>query len=259
MPSILPGMPPTTTPGDEPAPFADKPAPVGDGPAVRGTADPPPTASSPVPPTGLLRRTAALLPRFSHWVVRTPWAVWTLVTINLTSSVAGYLYWYGSDILAAPVYFWPFVPDSPLSATLWAFALLTFYRGKGSQFLGLLAVTGCIKYGLWTDWVWMITARLGHPYTLEAVVLSANHFGMVLEGVVLLPLLRPRYRTVLPVIAWYVANDFVDYALGYYPRIPDMAGFVPIRAFALGTTAMLSLVWLFWARRNERALRRSPA
>ena len=85
---------------------------------------------------------------------------------------------------------------------------------------------------------------------------------MVLEGVVLLPLLRPRYRTVLPVIAWYVANDFVDYALGYYPRIPDMAGFAPVRAFALGSTVVLSLVWLFWAWRNERALRRaalSPA
>ena len=203
------------------------------------------------------RRLLALLPRFSRWLVRTPWAVWTLVAINMTSSVAGYLYWYGGDILAAPVYFWPFVPDSPLSATLWALALLTFHRGKGSQFLGLLAVTGCIKYGLWADWYWLVTERLGHPYTLEGIVLSVNHFGMVLEGVVLLPLLRPRYRTVLPVIAWYAANDLVDYALGYYPRIPDMAGFAPVRAFALSSTVVLGSLWLFWAWRNQRALQRA--
>jgi uncharacterized membrane protein YpjA len=239
-------MPGTSTPPAEPLPTDD------DRSATTPTARPPQPGSPADPGTGGLRQVLALLPRVSRWLVRTPWAVWTLVTINLTSSVAGYVYWYGADILAAPVYFWPFVPDSPLSATLWAFALLSFHRGKGGQFLGLLAVTGCIKYGLWADWYWFVTARLGHPYTLEGIVLSANHFGMVLQGVVLLPLLRPRYRTVLPVIAWYVANDFVDYVLGYYPRIPDMAGFAQVRAFALGSTVVLSAVWLFWAWRNER-------
>lgn len=180
---------------------------------------------------------------FSAWVVSTPWVVWTIVAINLTSAVAGYIYWYGSDILAAPPYLWPFVPDSPLSATLLAFALLAWHRGRRWELLGLMAVTGCVKYGLWTDWVWFTNALSGGRYSLEAIVLSANHFGMVLEGLVLLPLLRPRARHVLFVAAWYGINDLVDYGLGSHPRVPNPGDLGLITAFAVGSTAVLCAIW----------------
>lgn len=186
----------------------------------------------------------------SGWMVQTPWVVWSLVAINLVSSVAGYIYWYGSDILAAPLYIWPFVPDSPLSATLWAVALLAFHKGRRWSLLGLLAATGSIKYGLWTDWVWLTNAiASGGTYDLEAVVLSLNHFGMAIEGVLLLPLLLFRLRHVVPVILWYAANDLVDYVLGYRPKLPNPESLDLIAAFAFGTTAVLGILWLLLAWR----------
>lgn len=182
--------------------------------------------------------------RFSHWLARTPLVVWTLVTISLVSSVAGYVYWYGDEILAAPLHLWPFIPDSPLSATLWAFALIALHRRGRADLLGLLACMGAVKYGLWTDWVWFVARLSGEPYTLERVVLSLNHFGMMLEGLALLPLLAPRLPQTLAVVAWYAMNDYVDYGLGYYPRGPRLEELPAIRAFALATTGALTVIWL---------------
>jgi len=187
----------------------------------------------------------------SHLVVRTPWMVWTLVAINLLSAVAGYIYWYGSDILAAPIYLWPFVPDSPFSATLWALALLAFHYRRRWEFLGLMAVTGCIKYGLWTDWVWFTNALSGGHYSVQAIVLSANHFAMVAEGLLLVPLLRPRLRHVLFVAAWYGFNDLMDYGFGSHPRVPNPEDIGLITAFAIGSTVALVLWWSVRAYRSR--------
>lgn len=208
------------------------------------------------PDTRLVPATAGwgLWGAFSRWFVSTPWVVWIIVAINLASAVAGYIYWYGADILAAPVYLWPFVPDSPLSATLVAFALLAFHRGHRWELLGLMAVTGSVKYGLWTDWVWFTNALSGGRYSMEAVVLSANHFGMVLEGLVLLPLLRPRLRHVLFVAAWYGFNDLIDYGFGSHPRVPNPEDLGVIAVFAIGSTVVLCALWaarVLW-RGSER-------
>ena len=190
--------------------------------------------------------------RLSGWLVRTRWTTYTLVTINLTSAVAGYVYWYGSDILAAPLWQWPFVPDSPLSATLWAIALLAYHRGKQWHLLGLLAVTGAIKYGLWTDFIWYTNSLSSHSYTLEAWAMSLNHFGMVLQGLILLPFLQPRVRDILIVAAWYGVNDLLDYGIGPHPRVPNPWDSTAIAIFAVGTTVVLSVVWLILARRRAQ-------
>lgn len=167
------------------------------------------------------------------------------MAINLTSSVAGYIYWYGSDILDAPVYLWPMVPDSPLSATLWAVALLGVFYGRRWDLLGLLAVTGCIKYGLWTDWVWFTNALSGDPYDLEAAVLSLNHYGMVLEGLALVPLIRPKRWHIAFVAVWYGLNDLLDYGLGSHPRVPNPEDIASITAFSVTSTVVLVAAWIF--------------
>ncbi len=189
----------------------------------------------------------------SRWIVSTPWVVYTLLVVNLGGAVAGYIYWYGSDILASPFYLWPFVPDSPLSATLLPLAFLAFFRGRRWELLGLMAATGCIKYGLWTDWYWFTNMLSGGRYTLEAIVLSLNHLGMALEGILLLPLLRPRLRHVLFVAAWYGLNDFIDYGMGRHPRIPNPEDLGLITWFAVASTIVICAVWLIWVVRRRRS------
>ena len=167
----------------------------------------------PAPPAGW-----GLWGRLSHWIVSTPWVVWILVAINLGAAIPGYIFWYGDDILDAPAYLWPFVPDSPLSVTLMGIALIVLHRRGRADWLGLLACTGAIKYGAWTVFVWFLAWLQGDPYTFETAHLSLSHFGMVLEGLVLVPLLAPRLLHVATVMLWYWANDLVDYVLGFYPR-----------------------------------------
>ena len=190
---------------------------------------------------------------FSRWVVSTPWVVYTLVAVDLAAAIAGYIYWYGSDILASPLYLWPFVPDSPLSGTLVAIALLALHRGRHWEFLGLMAATGAIKYGLWTDWYWFTNVLSGGHYTFEAVHLSASHFAMVIQGLLLLPFLRPRLRHVLFVAAWYGLNDLTDYAFGSHPRIPNPQDLGLIAGFAVVSTIALCSAWLVWALVRRRS------
>jgi len=197
--------------------------------------------------------------QLSGWLVRTRWTAYTLVTINLAGAVVGYIYWYGGDILAAPLWKWPFVPDSPLSATLCGFAILAYHRGRRWHLLGLLAATGAIKYGLWTDFFWFTNSLSSHSYTLEAWAMSLNHSAMVLEGLVLLPLLRLRVRDVLIVAAWYGMNDLLDYGIGPHPRIPNPWDFTAITIFAVGTTVVLSAVWLILALVRSPRVRATSA
>jgi uncharacterized membrane protein YpjA len=191
--------------------------------------------------------------RLARWAIDTRWVVWTLAIANLSQCIAGYIYWYGTDILSSPVYLWPFVPDSPLSGTLVAVALLAFHYGRRWEYLGLLAATGAIKYGLWTDWIWFTNALSGGATTLEAVVLSGQHFAMALEGLLLLPLLRPRLRHAAFVTAWYLFNDLTDYGFGEHPRIPNPEDLSVITWFAVGSTVLLCGLWFIWASRRRAA------
>jgi uncharacterized membrane protein YpjA len=191
-------------------------------------------------------------------VVSTPWVVWTLVAINLSSAVIGYLYWYGDVLLGAPWWAWPFVPDSPLSASLWAAALLALYYGRTWSFLVLLAITGSMKYGLWTPWFWFVNYLTRGEFHLEAAVMTLSHLGMVLQGLLLVPLLAFRLRDVVLVGAWYGFNDLHDYLLGQRPRIPNPESFALIRGFAVASTVVLVLAWLVLALRRRREPRADP-
>lgn len=182
--------------------------------------------------------------RISRWIVATPWTLWTIVAINLGAAIPGYIFWYGDDIADAPSYLLPFIPDSPLSVTLMGFALIVLHRGGRAPLLGLLACTGAIKYGLWTDFVWFQDWLQGGSYSFQAVHLSLSHFGMVLEGLVVLPLLAPRLMEIVVVQLWYGANDVVDYVLGYHPRGPDPGDIDMIARFSVATTIVLGAAWL---------------
>ena len=74
--------------------------------------------------------------------------------------------------------------------------------------------------------------------------MSLNHFGMVLEGPLLLPLLYSCVRDVLIVAAWYGLNDILDYGIGPHPRVPNPWDYTAITTFTIGSTVVLSLVWL---------------
>jgi uncharacterized membrane protein YpjA len=177
--------------------------------------------------------------RFARWLVASSWLVWFLVVVLLGSAVSGYLYWYGPFAATAPWYLWIFVPDSPLSVALMAGALVALHFRRRWELLCLLASWACIKYGLWTDFIWFMNSRSGGHYDFIAGLMSISHFGMVVLGLAVAVFVRYRPVPVLVASLFFVTNDVVDYVFGYYPPLPDPQDLVAISWFAVGTTSLL--------------------
>jgi uncharacterized membrane protein YpjA len=188
-------------------------------------------------------------------------AVWVVALADLGGAIAGYTYWYGSTILAAPWYYWIFVPDCPLAAMFAGLALLAYHFRKPWELLGLLAVGTCLKYGLWTVISWSVEFSRGGAYSLEGVSMAVTHFILIIEGLVLLRFLRYRLWPVIVASLYLVANDLADYVAGQYPRLPDLVSVDLMKVVAICTTVALLVFWavMAWlAARRARAAGPGP-
>ena len=136
-------------------------------------------------------------------------------------------------------------------------ALVAFHYGRRWEFLGLLATGACMKYGLWTDFVWFTNYLSGGHYHFTAVLMSATHFGMFVEGLILSTFLRFRPLPILFASLFLVVNDVVDYVLGYHPSVPNPEDLSVISWFASVTTAVvvvswIVMSWISWRRTGGR-------
>jgi uncharacterized membrane protein YpjA len=192
--------------------------------------------------------------RFARWMVASP-VVWVLALADLGGAIAGYTYWYGSTILAAPWYYWIFVPDCPLAAMLMGAALLAFHFRRRWDFLGLLAVGACIKYGLWTVISWTVDFSRGDPLSLEGVAMAVTHFILLIQGLALARLLGYRLLPVVAASLFFVANDLVDYVAGQYPRLPALVGVELMRVVAVSATVAILAFWAVMAWLSARRTR----
>jgi uncharacterized membrane protein YpjA len=185
----------------------------------------------------------------------TPAVVWLLVAINLGSAIPGYLFWYGDALGRAPWYVWLFVPDSPLSVTFMGAALVAFHYGRRWDVLGLVATGACMKYGLWTDFVWLTNYLSGGEYHFTAILMSLTHFGMMVEGLVLTALLRFRPLPVLVASLFLIVNDVLDYGFGYRPPLPNPDDLGTITRFSIAETAVIVSFWIVMAAVSYRRSR----
>ena len=74
--------------------------------------------------------------------------------------------------------------------------------------------------------------------------------GLALQGLLLLTYFRLDLRAAIVSCVWFAASDFVDYALGYYPAVPEE--FIPLAAMQWSTifvTAALSALFFWYALR----------
>jgi uncharacterized membrane protein YpjA len=179
-------------------------------------------------------------------------AVWVVAVADLGGAIAGFSYWYGSTILAAPWYYWIFVPDCPVAALLMGVALLAYHFGRRWDFLGLLAVGACLKYGLWTVISWTVDFSRGDPLSLEGVAMAVTHFILIIQGLLLARFLRYRLLPVVAASLFLVANDVVDYAAGQYPRLPELVGVGLMRVVAVVATAAIVIFWSVMIRITKR-------
>lgn len=181
------------------------------------------------------------------------WVVWALVVANFIGFVAGIIYWYGDHLARAPRLLWPFIPDCPLFALLFIPAYGLALRGRGNNAYNVLVAFGLIKYGVWTNLAWYAYWGRGYPVSVEGVIMCITHLGMIAQGLYLLRYLRPRLGWAILAFLWFAASDFVDYGLGEYPRVPDLATLPLLQWHTIAMTFGLTALFVGWSRRVRGA------
>jgi len=164
-----------------------------------------------------------------------------MLLINVLGSIYGY-YWYRVQLQLTPPKFWIFVPDSPLSTTLFSLSIFLILCKRKTPFLNFLAVITVIKYGLWAVFVnthfWLIS---GQVYWVE-VMLWLSHLGMAIEGIVYLRFFLPSLIEWGVVGAWMAINDYVDYAWDLHPYLYLQAQLPVVEVFTYCLTFVLLFV-----------------
>lgn len=133
--------------------------------------------------------------------------------INVAGSLFG-LYYYWEQLMLTPWYLWLAVPDCPLYTFFMIFALLLILIKKPSDTLNAVTAVGLSMYGAWTT---IVLLYFGEFYfspsnALMSAGLWISHFGMGLEGFLLLPYLgRVKPISWIITAAWFVVLDSVDY------------------------------------------------
>lgn len=168
--------------------------------------------------------------------------LWLLVVINFFGSIYGY-YWYHIQLSMNPIYWWVFIPDSPLSCTLFMLGLLLWIYRKRFGLLGTIGCLAVIKYGIWAVVInytyWQITGT----FTLENLMLSLSHLGMAVQGVVYLLGISVERRQILWAGIWFLVWDVMDYVFGLHPYLFDSSQYMIAQSWAIGLSVGL-LIWL---------------
>lgn len=165
-----------------------------------------------------------------------------IIIINIFGSVYGYC-WYSDQMYSTPVKFWLFVPDSPLSTTMFSIVLALSLAGYRNAYFMAIAFAANIKYGLWAVIIISDFWIGGAGIRFEEVMLWVSHLGMALQATIYLASSQiasvKNFARVLAVLSsWMFLNDIVDYYLGLHPYL-----FVPTQyLLAVFSAAVLSIL-----------------
>lgn len=169
--------------------------------------------------------------------------LYSLTLVNAAGAVYGF-YWYRFQLAATPWWFWPFVPECPIQALLFAVVACLLLAGRRSPFLETVTYLGLVKYGSWTVMVLSLFRLTGGQLDGEKLFLLFSHVGMALEGLLFLRFVpRPGRLLLFGAPAWFGAMDFLDYGAGIHPWLPNPAQLPAALFFALLGTAF-ALLWL---------------
>ncbi len=177
-----------------------------------------------------------------------------LLIINLLGSLYGF-YWYRYQLVETKWYYLPFVPDSPLSSSLFTLALLLILLEKRNSLLELLAYLWVIKYGLWAV---IINLNYGYlnpaGFGFENWMLTFSHLGMAVEGFLFLRHLKFPKVQLWMMILWLAINDFVDYSLGQHPWLFDERQLSLAGSSAVVLSLLVVVISFFYLNQKKYAI-----
>ncbi len=184
-----------------------------------------------------------------------PLTLWALVIINTAGSIYGY-YWYHRQLAETPWYWWPWVPDSPFSSTLFTVLLLLLLMGKNLPGVFLWANLSAMKYGIWAAIINISYWQISGHFTFENWMLTVSHLGMAAEGLLFLLILPYPRSSVLWVAVWFALNDGLDYLLNLHPYLFDQAQYrLAWTSVVSLSVLLLSMSWALGKIQKQETLR----
>lgn len=159
---------------------------------------------------------------FSKKILLTKKILVFLILANFIGSVYGFIFYYGKQLLQTSFHLWLFVPDCPLFSLLMALSLFLILIKKESSFLFFFTLAGSLKYGFWTVFV-LLYYNLFYfsPENLFLYsVLLISHVFLFFESFLLIKKIRFKLFYLIPVLVFFLANDFSDYFFNTHPPIP---------------------------------------
>lgn len=166
-----------------------------------------------------------------------------LLIINIIGSLYGY-YWYRGQLLSTDVLFLIFVPDSPLSTTLFSLVIYCKIKEKTLKILPLLSSAFLAKYGLWAVLINFHLLFIGESFTWINLMLALSHLGMAVEGVIYYPYRSVTLTETCSVSAVLIFWDFMDYAIGLHPYLFSILQYdFALHAALILTGLIIGFLW----------------
>jgi len=123
------------------------------------------------------------------------------------------MYSYIPQLMSTAPQLWLLVVDCPLSALFFAI----FLMGFNNKYFEVLARLSAFKYGVWTVVV-TLTQPILMVQLLPAIFNIIMHLGLLIESFLFIEgdfLMKH----IIPLIIFFLANDFSDYFLNTHPFI----------------------------------------
>lgn len=147
-----------------------------------------------------------------------------LIIMNLVGFIIGVLFSYGPQLIDTNPLLWVFVPDCPLAALLFAASLIMLSRGQTNNALFTLSIISGFKYSIWTFiatinyWGFYVTSTTGLILNLINLF---NHAILFAEQFILIRHVKLDLRSLLPITAFLIIQDLMDYLVGTHPLLPN--------------------------------------
>ncbi|SHN19402.1 Uncharacterized membrane protein YpjA [Gracilibacillus kekensis] len=153
-----------------------------------------------------------------------PQFIMILFIINLVGTIYGY-FWYGNQLANTPLYFLPFVPDSPTASLFFAIFLFFILQGKNVPIIEALAFTTLVKYGVWAVVMNILTLLINGSLSWQSYMLIASHGAMAIQAFLYAPLYKIKLSHLTIAAIWLLHNEIIDYVYDMMPTYGSLSDY----------------------------------
>lgn len=177
-----------------------------------------------------------------------------LFIINLLGTIYGYI-WYKSQLIITPIYFLPFVPDSPTASLFFTIFLIFFIFQRNVPYIEALAITSLFKYGIWAVTMNIFTFIVDGSLMWQGYMLMVSHGAMAVQGLLYAPYykIKLKHLTVAAIVLFH--NDVIDYVFGMMPIYSSLTDYMnEIGYFTFWLSVITVIISYFLTVRKQNSI-----